>query len=264
MLIINKNIGETPLEVLNNYKKTLKEDDLYELTEKKNKKKVKFSYAGRLDPMARGKMIILRGLECKNQDLYCDLDKEYEFEILFNFKTDTYDILGLLEKYTSINYSKIDDYLISENIRKYIGIYNQEYPPYSSYCINGKPLWELTKMNINPIIPKKLIEIYELKYLGFNIYDQENIYNLIFNKIHSLSKENHKNFRVIKILNKWFNFFNNNYNKEYRVYKFRAKVSSGTYIRSLVNRMGNDLGIGAITLDINRINFYSKDKKIIY
>ena len=140
MLIINKKIGETPLEVLNNYKKTLKEDDLYELTEKKNKKKIKFSYAGRLDPMARGKMIILRGLECKNQDLYCDLDKEYEFEILFNFKTDTYDILGLLEKYTSINYSKIDDYLISENIRKYIGIYNQEYPPYSSYCINGKPL----------------------------------------------------------------------------------------------------------------------------
>ena len=52
--------------------------------------------------MARGKMIVLKDDECKNQDYYCNLDKEYEFEILFNFKTDTYDILGLLEKITKI------------------------------------------------------------------------------------------------------------------------------------------------------------------
>ena len=37
------------------------------------------------------------------------------------------------------------------------------------------------------------------------------------------------------------------------VYKFKSKVSSGTYIRSLTNRIGEHLGCGAITLDINRV-----------
>ena len=44
-------------------------------------------------------MIILKDLERKKQDNYCGLDKEYEFEILFGFFTDTYDILGLVNYY---------------------------------------------------------------------------------------------------------------------------------------------------------------------
>ena len=43
-------------------------------------------------------MIILEGLECKEQGKYCGLDKIYEFEILYGFTTDTYDILKVLYK----------------------------------------------------------------------------------------------------------------------------------------------------------------------
>lgn len=255
-MIIIKKLGETPLEALENYKKTLKDDELYEITPKKNKKKIRFSYAGRLDPMARGKMIILRGLECKNQDYYCNLNKTYEFEVLFNFKTDTYDILGILENKTNLNYNIINKF-VKNNLINYIGKYKQTYPPYSSYCINGKPLWLLSKENKNIKIPKKEIEIYNLEFIGFNIISQENLNNLIFNKIHTLNKNNFKNFRVLEILRKWKLNFDYNYNKEYYIYKFRSKVSSGTYIRDLVNRMGDDLNMGAVTFDINRISFDS-------
>ena len=39
----------------------------------------KFSFAGRLDPMAHGKMILLKDEECKDQPKYCGLKKTYIF-----------------------------------------------------------------------------------------------------------------------------------------------------------------------------------------
>lgn len=257
MIILIKKIGETPLELLEEYKSSLQENELYEITPKKNKKKIKFAYAGRLDPMARGKMIILRGLECKKQHLYCNLDKEYEFEVLFNFKTDTYDIMGLLLNNTDFDYNNINRY-IECDLKKNVKKIKQEYPPYSSFSINGNPLWQLSKQNIKPDIPKKDVEIYKLDYIGNSNYSHNELYEEIIKKIKSLHKKNFENFRVPKILNKWKNYFENNYNEEYIIYKFKAKVSSGTYIRSLIYRMGEDLGIGAIAFDINRTNFYEK------
>ena len=67
----------------------------------------KYSFAGRLDPMARGKMIVLQDEECKNQDLYCGLDKTYEFSILYGFQTDTYDVLGLWKQNPTLDLSTI-------------------------------------------------------------------------------------------------------------------------------------------------------------
>jgi tRNA U55 pseudouridine synthase TruB len=82
-----KEIGETPLEVLENFKE---ENPKY--------KNEKFAYAGRLDPMAEGKLLVLVGDTCKEREKYLNLDKEYEFEILLGFKSDTKDLLGMAER----------------------------------------------------------------------------------------------------------------------------------------------------------------------
>jgi tRNA U55 pseudouridine synthase TruB len=74
------------LEVLENFKE---ENPKY--------KEIKFAYAGRLDPMAEGQLLILVGDTCKERDKYLNLDKEYEFEILLGLKSDTKDLLGLAE-----------------------------------------------------------------------------------------------------------------------------------------------------------------------
>ena len=42
----------------------------------------KVCYCGRLDPMARGLVLLLVGDECKKMDDYLSTIKEYEFEIL--------------------------------------------------------------------------------------------------------------------------------------------------------------------------------------
>src|SRR3989344_725904 len=95
VLNIYKKAGETPLEVINCLKLRCPEY-----------KSVKITYAGRLDPLAKGAIILLAGNAIHKKENYLKLDKEYEAEILLGFETDTYDVLGLPKNKKNIkNYS---------------------------------------------------------------------------------------------------------------------------------------------------------------
>ncbi len=80
---IYKKKGETPLECIGNLKK-----------QDENLKLLSMTYAGRLDPLAEGVLLILVGDEVNNKNEYLKLPKEYEVDILFGFGTDTYDLMG--------------------------------------------------------------------------------------------------------------------------------------------------------------------------
>ena len=128
-LYLNKPIGKTPLEVI---------QEIHNGTSK-------YSFAGRLDPMARGLMIVLQDEECKLQDNFCHLDKIYEFTMLLGCQTDTYDVLGLLtheiNSESNLNLKIKLTNLIQNNLSQYTGMIEQYYPPYSSVIVNKKPLW---------------------------------------------------------------------------------------------------------------------------
>ena len=83
MIVANKELGETPLECIERARIELGLDANMPMT-----------YAGRLDPLASGKLLILMGEECKEKEKYLGYDKEYEIEVLFGIKTDTGDALG--------------------------------------------------------------------------------------------------------------------------------------------------------------------------
>ena len=71
--------------------------------------------------------------------------------------------------------------------------------------------------------------------------------------INSLSDQNKPKFRVDEILNLWSIFFETHKLKTQPIIKkYRASVSSGTYIRSIANQIGNELGCGALALNIKR------------
>jgi len=78
------------------------------------------TYAGRLDPLAEGLLLVLTGEECKNKEKYLGLDKEYEVDVLFGFATDTYDILGKV--LSAKNYSKSE--IPNENLLKSFVIFS--------------------------------------------------------------------------------------------------------------------------------------------
>ena len=119
---IYKKVGETPLEAINRFRSANPEHQ-----------NVKMTYAGRLDPLAEGVLILLSGEAIHEKEKYLDLDKEYEAEIVFGFETDTYDILGLPKKKKMTKDFDRDE--LAGFLNNFLGRNKERFPRYSSYKI---------------------------------------------------------------------------------------------------------------------------------
>lgn len=207
MLIVYKNLGETPLECLERVR-----------FESNLSKDTPMTYAGRLDPLAEGALLVLTGEECKKKDQYLGLDKEYEVEILLGIQTDSHDPLGLI---TKINpHESIPDF--SKSIRKFM----QTYPAYSSKVIAMKEKPE--------ILPEKEVEIYSIDIENQEEKTCDEIFQKSIEKIDMVKGE----FRQDKIKQSWQDFFDKYKDDKFKIFKIKVKCSSGTYMRSLANTLG--------------------------
>lgn len=241
MIILDKMIGETPLEALERFRASEVAAGKSELAS------VPMTYAGRLDPMAEGKLIILIGDECKEKEKYLNLDKEYEVEIVFGIETDTYDALGLVGSVK--NTSKFDFKQIKQ---KYLGKFTQIYPPYSSHTSNGKQLHSLARRGELPEqMPTREVEIYSIDELEQRLINSTDLRDLILGRINMVKGD----FRQSEIIKLW-NEILCDPSQKFDVLKIRVKCSSGTYMRSLAHNIGKDLGIGAFALSINRTKIF--------
>ena len=243
ILSIYKPIGKTPLDIINQLKK------------QDNYKNTKMSYVGRLDPMAHGLQLIVTNELCQQREKYLNFDKIYEFSICFGIETDTYDMLGNIIN-TNLNDNKYSNnqLIISDILDKFKGIMTQEYPAYSAKRVNGKPLWYYAKNNIYIQVPKHDIEIYSLQYLEVIHMSLETFVKDVIEKICKLNTN--YDFRQDYIIEKWKVFLqsNKNYKDKIMLVKFKAHVSSGTYIRVLVRDICKYIGITGMTSDIYRTN----------
>ena len=235
VLKLTKPLGTTPLEFVNDYKK-------------KNPDVLKISYAGRLDPMAEGIMLVLTNEDCRQQNNYFKCEKIYEFEVLFGISTDSYDILGIIKNNMEMNDFNEQKQDIYNYISKLKGTHKQYYPPYSSVRINGKPLWHYAKTNLLDTIeiPHKEIEIKSIDILETYSLNSTKLLQLVENRINKLDKKH--DFRQDTILDSWKSIKSMDYN----VIKISSHVSSGTYVRELCNNIGKAFNIPTLTLSINR------------
>src|SRR6185437_6426136 len=145
---VYKPIGLTPLEVI----KKLQESKP-ELTT------VKIGYAGRLDPLAHGLLLLMIGEETKKREKYLSFPKKYRFEVAFGVSTDTYDLLGLVTTSKRKPLSTNVNLIVNTFVNKHLGKQIQHYPPYSSKTVHGKPLyWWARNSRLHQIeIPKREI-----------------------------------------------------------------------------------------------------------
>ncbi len=257
VFLIWKELGETPLQALER------------LRESQNiSKDTPMTYAGRLDPLAQGELLILVGQECKKKDKYLGLDKEYEVEILLGPNTDTGDVMGIItESKTSKPCLDVDS--VEDLLKNFIGTVRWEYPAFSSKTVKGKHLflWSLDG-RINEInIPIRESEIYELVLLDIKDITNSNLKDLVHTKINSIklvskdveSKRLGADFRRDKVLQSWANFFNKSTDTSFvhsnislKIIKVRCKCSSGTYMRTLAKKIGEELNTSALALSIVR------------
>ncbi len=237
VLILDKKEGETPLECLESFR-----------IKNKDYKDLPMTYAGRLDPMASGFLVILAGEEAKNKEKYLSLDKEYEFEVLFGFATDTYDILGKVEKMnTEIKDKSFLEKQIKNNLKSFTGKIVQTYPMYSSKTVKGKPLFQYAREGESVEIPTREVFVKKLKFIKFRKMSANTLLQNIEKRIARVKGD----FRQKEIIKIWQKNLKNKENNFF-MGSFSIKCSSGTYVRSIANSLGERLNTPSLAFSIKR------------
>ncbi len=237
ILLLNKKEGETPLQVLDDFRRS-----------NLKYKNMKMTYAGRLDPMASGLLLVVVGDEIKNKEKYLALEKEYDFEVLFGFATDTYDILGKVVSCSKQNVMQKDlKEMIENNLKYFTGKFMQKYPMYSSKTVKGKQLFVYARNNINIEAPEREVFVKKLKFLGLKKIKREKLLKNIEKRIKKVEGD----FRQEEILKIW----RKNLNVQHSVCNiacFAIKCSSGTYVRGIADSLGKRIGVPSLAFSIKR------------
>ena len=208
------------------------------------------TYAGRLDPMASGVLLALVGEEVKKKEKYLALDKEYTFEVLFGFSTDTHDILGKILKADSrVNVStKHLKAEIERNLGSFVGEHLQQYPIYSSKTVSGKPLFAYARSGTGVEIPARKIRIKKLELKKFKNINSDDLLANIEKRVGKVGGD----FRQKEILQIWRKTLSRQMNQKFILASFSMNCSSGTYVRVLADMLGKKIGIPSLAFSIKR------------
>ena len=252
-VIIDKRVGQTPLEAIDEWKLS---NPAYA--------DIPASYAGRLDPMAEGTLLVLLGDECKRQKSYHGLDKEYVIEVALDLSTDTGDVLGMpvyAGKETALSNSLLKKVLQEEVGKKLV-----PYPAYSSKTVNGKPLFQYAlEGTLGSIeIPEHEETIYRIQQLSTRTIPVRDIRSYIAGMLALAprstepSKALGADFRQDAIRAAWDDVFDHLPERDFTVMTLKVTAGSGTYMRTLAERIGKEFGTSGMTLSIrrNRIGSY--------
>lgn len=172
----------------------------------------KIGHAGTLDPEVTGVLPIAIGQATKLIEMMHTRTKEYIGTGLFGYSTDSYDATGTVLKEKKL-IQPFSGAEIQENMNKFVGEIVQVPPIYSAVKVNGKHLYEYAREEIEVERPQRKVEV----------------------KQYDLTKE-----PVFDI------------NTGQESFDFKIKCSKGTYVRSLVNDLGEKLDCPATMTYLRR------------
>jgi tRNA pseudouridine55 synthase len=246
-VLLDKKVGQTPLAAIDAWREA---NPAYAT--------VSATYAGRLDPMAEGKLLVLVGDECRLQDRYRNLDKEYEIEVLLDLSTDTGDVLGVPTYAETETVPKA--YVLAKVLHAQTGTHTVPYPSFSSKTVAGKPLFQYSlEGTLNSIeIPSHAETIYRISELGYTELSKgalrERIQAMLSlaPRADAPTKRLGEDFRQDRIRAAWDDLFDAIPDRSFFVLRLRVTCASGTYMRTLASRIGSALGTKGMALSIRR------------
>lgn len=176
----------------------------------------KVGHAGTLDPLATGLLIILVGREyTKRQAEFMEGEKVYTVTGQLGVVSDTYDVDGQLEiisQWSVVIRVKGED--VQELLPHFTGKIQQRVPAFSAVKVKGKKLYEKARKGTikESELPVREVEISKLNLIAFE----------------------------------------KNNEKQETLFTLRVTCSKGTYIRSLVHDIGQELELGAVVTELRR------------
>lgn len=250
-VVLEKQVGETPLQCA----------EAWRAAQPPAFANVPLAYAGRLDPMASGKLLILIGEECKRQQKYHGLDKEYQFEVLFGVQSDSGDVLGLVASSSRPGLSVRDlEKRLHATCGDFQGQVTFPYPKFSSKTVHGKPLhtWTLEGRLHEIAIPTYTSTVYSLRLNKIRTLTGAEVCATASEKIESIPpvtddrKALGNDFRRTDVRASWKQLNDEHATDTFAVATFSCTCSSGTYMRTLAEEIAARLGTVGLAFSIHR------------
>lgn len=243
--------------------------------------KVKMGHGGTLDPLASGVLVIGIGTGTKKLSEYLSgTVKEYESEALFGTSTTSGDVEGDILSQNSVKHLDMDELKSVEE--KFKGSLKQTPPIFAALKMDGKPLYEYAREGkpLPRAIEPRQVTIYDLKIFPDSLSRNHNypllrpttgetkdiverLNNGLLNDPLYFSKEyctkeglENENVEIkAKCLTESESKEIDEQGDAYRapLLHFKAKVSSGTYIRSLVNDIGKSMQSSSYMVKLIRL-----------
>ena len=149
LLLIDKPLNWTSFQVVNKLR--------WEIRQRFDIKKIKVGHAGTLDPLATGLLIICTGKFTKKIDSYQAQEKEYTGTITVGGTTPSYDLETEIDNKFPIEH--INEELIKETTKNFIGEIDQKPPIFSALKKDGRKLYELAREGISVEIKTRKVTI---------------------------------------------------------------------------------------------------------
>ena len=127
----------------------------------------KVGYAGTLDPLATGLLIICTGKNTKKINGIQNQDKVYTGEFILGKSTPSHDLETEFNSQKDIK--NISSDRIEEVSKRFVGEQLQRPPKFSAVKVNGKRAYEYARDNEDVKIKEKNINIYEFKITEYNL-----------------------------------------------------------------------------------------------
>ena len=125
----------------------------------------KVGFAGTLDPLASGLLILASGSATKLLDIFHEWPKKYLAEITFGKTSSTYDLEGEIEEQSNAKAFSLE--ILQANLAKLTGDILQQAPIYSAKEVQGKKLNTLARQGKKITPPSSRVIIYDYKIIDF-------------------------------------------------------------------------------------------------
>lgn len=219
----------------------------------------KIACAGRLDPMAEGVLIVLAGEELKKFEEYCGLDKVYEAEILFGLKSYSEDVMGLVESHSNVRTGRDLSVQKLDNVLNELkGKVQLPVPLFSSWRVRGKPMyWWARQGRLEEIeVPVHQCSVFGCELVGSRMIGVEELRQSVMERLNVVRGD----FRQEGIKRQWELILHGRH-EPFHSAKIRIHCSSGTYIRSIVQLLGERLQAGTMLFRLvrTRVGEFSLD-----
>lgn len=159
IFILNKPLEFTSQDAVSKLKKIL------------NQKKA--GHTGTLDPMAIGVLPILVGETTKLSKYLVEHKKTYIAVLKLGTCTDTGDSEGKIIEEKKVDIENLTKDKVEFVLNEFLGKQIQTPPIYSAIKINGKKLYEYARNGMEVEIPKREIEIYNIKLIKLDKNEKE-------------------------------------------------------------------------------------------